>query len=893
MIMGRVVDEDNGSPLVGAQIVVEGSTVGTTAGLDGRYRIPGVPAGRIALRARLIGYGTKTITEVVVPDGQAVQVDISLATSVVEVEGISVTMAAARGSVAGALNAQRTASAVVNAITAEQIGRSPDGDAAAAIRRVNGLTVQDDKYVVVRGLGERYTTTTLNGIRLPSPEPERRVVPLDMFPSGLLQSITTSKTFTPDQSGDFSGGQVDIRTKEFPGRPELSFSASTSVKENVIGKDMLASPTAGLEWLAAGASERALPGTAAHWGNFRPAPGQEDVNAIVRSFRNVWSPVSHPGQAGGSFAASAAGTVPAAGQDLGFLASVTYANAPSRRAELRRAQAIAQEGSQAVEVDRFDGESGSQSVSIGGLMNLGLLLGDSHRLLLDGTYNRSADSEARRESGFSENLGQGFDIRRLSYVQRTMYSGRFGGEHQLGSAHRLDWTVSASGVRRDEPDRSEIVYQRRTDPHTGASLTPAWFSISNEGAVRTFSRVDETAMEGLLDYTLAFDSRGRRNQLKVGGLARFTERDAENTAYSFSASLPTAEREKDPESIFDGHLAGPDDALFRVIPLSQGGSYAAADRVLAAYAMLEYRLTDRLLLIGGARVERSELELDAISTLGDTVPASPDYLDVLPSLALTFEISDRQNLRLSASQTLSRPEYRELANLQYREVLGGDNVLGNPDLKRALIQNLDVRWEFYPSPTESYSVAAFSKRFENPIEQIYLATSGTRIVSFANARRAENFGVELEARKRLDFLADGLAGWTAFGNLLLMSSEIEISAEASSQTNTERAMVGQSPYAVNAGITYAQPGGRGSATLLYNVSGRRIASAAEAPLPDVYEEERHLLDLSVRFDVMDGISTKVDVENLLDAPYKMVQGSVVREFYRVGRSISLGLSWRP
>jgi TonB-dependent receptor len=892
-VVGRIVDASTATPLVGAQVIIEGTDIGTLAGLDGRYRVAGVPAGTVALRVQMIGYATKIVTDVAVTSGSTASLDISLESSAVEVEGITVTATAERGSVASALNEQRTASAVVNAITSEQISRSPDGDAAAVIKRVSGITVQDDKYVVVRGLGERYTTTSLNGVRLPSPEPERRVVPLDIFPSGLLQSITTSKTFTPDQPGDFSGGQVDIRTQSFPGRPQFSFSASTSLNSNVVGKDVVSVPTVEMDWLAAGASRRALPAVAEQWGNFQPSPGQDDVNQIVNSFRNVWTPSIGSGGPAGSFAASVGGTSPAFSKELGYLLSLTYGESESRKVEHRRAQAIAQTGGEAREVDRFEGESGSRSVSIGGLLNTTVMLNDDHRLLFNGVYNRSADADARLESGFSENLGQGFDIQRLQYVEREMTSIQVGGEHQFSTAHRVDWKGSRAAVTRSEPDRSEIVYQQRVDLVTGEQLAPAWFSISNEGAVRTFSDLEENALEGQLNYQLDFGSSRRPHRIRVGGMAREMDRDSRNTAYSIAASLPTDVRVQDPESIFGGSYTEPGDNAFRMIPLSQGGSYTAEDRLLAGYAMMDYHLTDRLQVIGGARIERSEVTVSAVSTIGESAVTRPEYTDVLPSLTLQLKLTDRQNLRLAASQTLSRPEHRELANLQYREVLGGDNVLGNAELKRALIQNVDLRWEFYPTPTEALSLAVFAKRFEDPIERVYLATSGTRVVSFANARRAENYGVEIEGRKTLGFLTDGLDSFTLFSNLLLMASDIEIGSDASSQTNDQRAMVGQSPYAVNAGLTFTDPGRRGSATVLYNVSGRRIYSAAEAPLPDIYEEARHLLDVSLRLDFTDAISAKLDAKNILDAPYEVTQGDVVREYYRSGRSLGFGVSWKP
>jgi outer membrane receptor protein involved in Fe transport len=266
---------------------------------------------------------------------------------------------------------------------------------------------------------------------------------------------------------------------------------------------------------------------------------------------------------------------------------------------------------------------------------------------------------------------------------------------------------------------------------------------------------------------------------------------------------------------------------------------------------------------------------------------------VLFSASLNYRLRENQTVRLSLSQTLARPEYREMANVQYREVLGGDNVIGNPDLRRTLIRNVDLRWEWYPGQAEALSFALFAKDFIDPVERIYLATSGTRIVTFENAEGAHNYGIELELRKDLVSLSEALAPFSLFSNLTLMESEITIGNAASSRTRDQRPMVGQSRYVVNTGLTFTRANGDVSSTLLYNVAGQRIASAGEAPLPDVVEMPRHMLDLSLRLTLWSGISAEADLKNLLDAPYEFRQGGVLREFYRTGRSLSLGLNWRP
>ncbi|HEX2166700.1 MAG TPA: TonB-dependent receptor [Longimicrobiales bacterium] len=888
-IVGRVVDAQTGEGIANVSVEVRGTGVGALSGTAGRYVITGAPAGSAVLQAQSIGYATKTIADVMVADGAVVEQNVLLEPAAVALEAIEVSAAAERGSVGRALNEQRNASAIVNAITAEQMSRSPDGDAAAALQRVSGVTVQDGRHIFVRGLGERYTTTSLNGARIPSADPERKVVPLDLFPSGLLQTITATKTFTPDQPGDFSGAQVDIRTREFPGERQFTLSAGAGFNDRVTGVLMPAAPTEGTEWLGSAGDARALPRSVAEAGTFSSGISQDDFNTMVNDFRDVWSAERRTGRGSSSFGASLGGTDALFDHDISYLLSGTYSYGEEVRADEVRARAQAGSGGTTNEVDRFNGATGRTTVLWGGLASMSTLLGQHTRAFFNGTYNRTADNEARFEIGSSENYGgMPMQIQRLRFVERSVYSAQWGAEHHLGR-HIVDWRATAAGVRRYEPDRSELVYAR-----TDADQPFRWFSATSEGAVRTFGDLEESSREVRANYRLNLGGSGDGSSARAGVLYRQTERDAVNHAYSISATqLPLPALELTAEQIFDGRFTADGHSYMRVSPMAQGGSYTAGDRLLAVYAMLDLALGERVQIVGGARVERSELEVHAQSTLGtEAVTTSPTYTDILPSLALNLKLTDAQNLRLSVSQTLARPEYRELADVQYREVLGGENVRGNPALERTMIRNADVRWEWYPEAGGVLSLGAFAKQFDAPIERVYRATSGTSVVTFVNAESASNMGVELEARKRLGFVAEPLESLTAFANLTLMKSRIEVARSASSQTNAERRMVGQAPYVANAGLTWAPLWRGSSATVLYNVVGDRIASAGEVPLPDVVERSRHVVDVSLRTTVLRSVSLKLDAENLLDAVHEVRQGDVVRESYRGGRRVSVGVSWK-
>lgn len=884
-VVGRILDAASGEGLAGVGVQVAGTTIGAQSGLDGRFTIAGVPAGAVSLQARRIGFTPKTVTDVVVPAGGVIEQDIALGAAAITLTATIVTASAERGTVNEALDAQRSSVNVVNAVTREQIARSPDSDAAQAVQRVSGVTVQDGKYVFVRGLGERYTTTSLNGARIPSSDPERKVVPLDLFPSALIQSVTTSKSFTADQPADFSGAQVDILTREFPARRQTQFSTSFGYNDAATGKQIVAPIALGRDWLGFAGPQRQLPAPILAAGSFEPEPSQAQVNALVGSFRNAWTPQLQSGSPNRSFGISTGGNTPLLGIRTGYIGSLSYSYSQEVRENEIRAYAEPTDGT--TEIDRFEGSTGRASVLWGGLFNASLMFGANTRLSFNNTYNRSADSEARRESGFSNNLGSRLIIDRLRFVERTVRSNQIVANRQFGARGRLNLAFTSSAVSRDEPDRSEFV---RADPGDGQD--PFWLE-SPQAAVRTYGSLAEANYNTSADYSLQFGAPERQHEVKVGGLYRFTERNSDNRVYSIQGrSLSLDNRRLSAEQIFDGRFSGDADSYFRIAPLSQGGSYRAEDQLGSGYAMLDWALTEKVHVISGARVERSEVFVRALPTVGAAVRANPTYTDVLPSLVVNFRATDRHVLRFSASQTLSRPEYREQAEVGYRDVIGGENVIGNSALRRTLIQNVDVRWEFYPAPGEVFSLGLFGKRFDDPIERVFLATSGTRVISFVNADAATNFGAELELRTGLDRIAGFLSAFNVFSNVTVMRSNVSLSAtERSSQE--ERAMVGQAPYVVNAGLSYVPVASSASATILFNRVGRRVYSASERPLPATYEEARSSLDFSLRTPVFGGIAAKIDAKNLLDSPYLLRQGTVTRESYRSGRVYSVGLSWQP
>ncbi|MDX2192499.1 MAG: TonB-dependent receptor [Gemmatimonadales bacterium] len=895
-IAGKVVDAKSGVPLPGANVEVVGAGLRATTNLDGRYSIQNVPAGTATVTARLIGRQPKSVTGLAVPAGGLVELDIALAEQVVQLEEVVTTVAEERGSVNRALDEQRNATQIVNAISAEQIQKSPDGDAGQAVQRVAGVSVQDGKFVFVRGLGERYTVTQLNGARMASTEPERKVVPFDLFPAGMIEGITTSKTFTPDQPGDFSGAAVNIKTKEFPDKTTFTLSVGSGYNTAATRQSIVTAPLAGGEWIGSSLSERALPlpvaRDAAGLGTLSPG----EVSGLISSFRNVWSAQRANGNFNGSMGASLGGAR-LLGTGIGYLASFNYANAQEIRKDEQRALAVRdQQAGTARGINQYAGETGRTSVIYGGLLNLSGNVGSTSRVQLNNTYTRGADNEATVLDGFFEQLGDRVSLTRLTYVERIVRSNQLRGDHLLFGNHSVSWTATNTFTTRQEPDRSDLVYRTTLN---GQPVTPQWLANGQQAATRTFSGVREMVWDFGLSDRVTFRTAHGEGAIKVGGAFRGTERLADARAFDINnLRLNQAQLRQPGEQIFGSiPTAGPGANPFTLFANNFGGRYDAKDRIGAGFLQFEVPLAARLMVVGGARVEKAQISVVSNTITGSVVPAFLENTDLLPSLALTFALTDAMNVRVSGSQTLARPELRELSPVPYFDILGGLTVQGNALLRRSLIRNADIRWEWFPSSGEVLSLSGFYKNFQDPIERALAADAGRGVVTFFNAPSANNYGVELEARKRL--LSGGSGDLYGFSNVTLMQSSIDLSGAlnlppgiAQNLTNPTRPMVGQSPWVVNAGLTFA--GSRGlSATVLYNVVGRRITEVGTGGVPDAYEERRHLLDVSLQAPLWGDLGVRADARNLLDAPYRLTQGDVLRARYLLGRVFSLGFSWRP
>lgn len=888
-IAGRVIDQATSRPLASARIIVQGQPAPLSSDLDGRYRSAPIPAGRYTVRVALIGYRPLNVDSVIVTDGNVTVVNATLTATPLELEELVVeaSVSARAASTAGLLAQQQSSAVVQDGISAETIARSPDSDASDAIARVTGISVVGKKFVVVRGLSERYSGTLLNGAELASPEPLRKVVPLDVFPASLLESIVTTKGATPDKPGDFAGGLVEIKTKEFP--DEFVAQVKVSQEWNSVWTFERANliPRGGTDFAAFDNGRRAMPALPTD-------TTRESLERFAERFRNVWTPAARKIAPGLGLGANIGGQTIVGGLPIGGVLSLNYSSKAERQPD--RVYQFSFGGEEASAGSVYDE---AQTVTDwGAILNLSTKLGDFHKFAFNNFYTRNAEEGVFRSTGYDLQANADRLTRyQVRYVERDLLQTQLAGEHFLPGLlnSRLEWKGTVGAANRDEPDNRIATY--------GLQANGQFALFPNQGNEANFRFLDDRTKGGQLDWSLPLSLRTRDDALfKVGGAARLKDRRFSTFRYQLVAVNQPPDgvgvRQLPPEEAFAPENLG------RNIEIRDGSGlgqpYEADDDVFAGYAMLDLPVLSWLRLVGGLRVEHWRLNLFGNSRANPdgetTVRRDRDYLW---SANLTAALSDRMNFRLAAARSVNRPDPREVSNDQYVAVGGECDFKGNPLLRRARIVNADARWEWYPGAAEIVAVSCFYKRFDDPIVEVVGAPASSGCLnSFANAEAATNLGAELEIRKALTFLPGFLSRLSVGGNLTVVRSRLTPGADLFGAEGETLSLVGQSPWLVNGSLTYLHPERRFDASVLVNYFDDRAVRyglrLGGLQTPNVIERGRLTIDAKVQrgFGPM---TVSLSARNLTGSNARNVQqgssGFILTGLNRLGTSVSFGVGY--
>ena len=879
-LTGRVLDQTTQEGIYGAMIIATGTPRATPADADGRYTLD-LPPGIYSISINSVGFKPRRFDGITITAGQTTTLDASLSDAT-QLGTATVVGQKQTGTEISLIKDLRNSEVVVSGVSSEQIVKTQDRDAAEVVKRIPGVTIQDSRFILVRGLAERYNTVMLNDALAPSSEADVRAFSFDALPASAIDRILILKSGSPELPGDFAGGVVKVYTRNSATQNATVVSLSGSHRAGTTFQDFLSSERSKTDFLGFDNGLRAMPGS------FPKALGDLTLQQRVEAARQLSSASWAPRQTTAS---------PDLRLSLGLTrvfdwgsAQVTTVTAASysnthEQVEIERASYEGFDASlgRSTQAFHYFDQRGTQNTRLGLVHNWSVRLNGRNRLEFRNLFNQIGTNQVTVRRGFNyaeqNEVGQGVGLR---YDSRTIYSGQLQGTHDLPDERTtLTWTAGYSYTNRRQPDYRQYSYTR-TIGDTDRPFTIGITSSPNtrEGG-RFFSSLDEHTVMASGQWERRFgsdSSRAPEQQPKVR--AGFY---AERRNRQFDARWPAFTKAR--FDTFDNTLLTlPIDQIFAPqnindatgFALSEGytssNHYTAGNTLGAGYLSAVVPLGEHVSLTGGVRMEAYRQRLTSATAQG---PVEVDTLQlaVLPSINATYSFSLRSLLRVAASQTVNRPEFRELAPFNFYDFEQNANIQGNPALKPARIYHADVRYELYPTVGEMISVGFFGKQFVNPIEKL-IEPSGSLVYSFENTQRAWSAGLEVEARQTFAQLSTHpfLQRLGVTLNASLIASRVVLTEEQGRVQRSNRALQGQSPYIVNAGFFFQEDESGWLASLLYNVTGPRLyAVGSISQDPDVYELPRHQLDLTVARRFGAHFEVKAGVQDLLNQQVRLTQ----------------------
>jgi len=844
------------------------------------------------IRVSFLGYITRIISHVEITLSEQKKLDISLSEDQGVVQQEVVISASAIKSGEGAILAERKkAASIGDGISSEQMKRAPDATSGDALKRVPGVTIVDNKFVYVRGTSERYSNTTLDGTAISGSEPEKKSFSFDMFPSNLLENIVIAKTFTPDVPGDFAGGNVQLSTVEFPEYFTVRVGVSGGYNTETTSKDFQSYNGGKRDWLGMDDGTRTIPNSVpADLAKATLTPTQ--LQDIGRSFQNNWQTnidVKAPLNSGFDISIGN-GFDTFDESQFGFIAALTYKNSYNR--------SIIDRNDYDFDKPKFEyiGYKTNYSVLWGGIANLSYKFDSFNKISLKNVYNRNADDEVSYLAGVDYDSPYDRQTTAIRYVEREVYSAQLGGDHVFTGLNgmKFQWCVSNSESNRNEPDYRRYSYVRdagTTDPFR--ILMDYQASLKNGG--RYYSTLKDIVRNYATDIIMPFGSM----RVKLGGLFEDKDRSFNSRLLGFVY----------PAQNFDFNLFYYSiDSLFAPQNIKQNGfhvaeyssgfnNYTAGQATASYYAMLDVpfvALDQNFRFIGGARVENVDQRIASKDFSGTTpIEGGTKKIDVLPSVNLMWIVTEITNIRLAYSNTVNRPELRELAPFTYYDFNTQTSVYGNPGLQRALIKNYDIRFEIFPRAGEIVSFSLFYKDMQDAIELASVPGSALGADrTYVNASKAKNYGYEIEFRQGLGLFTDYLSNFAMTGNYAQVKSSVDVLNSGIGIGKTDRPLQGQSPYMINLGLFYSLSDYGFNASLMYNKFGGRILELATQYTEDIKEQPRNLFDLTLTKSITQNLEAKFAAKDIFSEAQVFKIADKIARKNTMGTTYSLSFSYK-
>lgn len=900
VIKGTVMDRKYNEPLTGAAILVEGTSNGTTADIDGNFEIKVAP-GTYNLIVSYVSYKTQKLTAIKVLSGQPTVLNINMEEAAMELESVQVVAQVKTDTDLSLLRSVRTSIQVVSGVSSQQISRTLDKDASEVVKRIPGVTIQDNRFIVVRGLNQRYNNVWLNNAATPSSETDVKAFSFDVIPSNMIDNLLIYKTGSAENPAEATGGFIKIATKNIPDANFTTAEYSIGYNDQTTFKNALFLPGKTADIIGLGQLQRGLPsGFAADLNKL--STSQRDAQALTLSGQWIAQPVTAlPNQKIG-FTTGRKWNLEE-GARLGTLTSFSFSNSYSTRSDMLNYmyERYDTQNQSPVYMYKYNADIFNRDYRIGLMHNWAYQNAFGTKLEVKNLLNIAGIQNSSNTEGWNTNRLSNFRYYSSQYSSRTTYSGQLLGKHQIKGEENntLDWNVGFAYANRIEPDRQNWS-QKEVSTDRYEYVVPDVPSINELGRLYMKNHEFIYTAGSNREKKLTFSELNPTVKAGVYGeykTRNFSERSLtyRNAYGPFSATqinaLPF-------ETLFTEQYLGNGKILSIDEQTNVANNYQAQNLLAAGYAQFTLPV-GKVNLTAGLRAEFNRLTLQGYYNASSPVNVDEPNFDLFPSINSSYNLNEKTLLRLAYSRSMNRPEFREVAPLTYYDFTEKNSVVGNPSLKNASIQNVDLRFEFYPTPTETFTIAAFFKDFTNPIEMVSIGAGS--LYSFDNAMGATNYGIELELRKSLNFI--GLNRFSVNINTSLIHSSVEFADTESERT---RALQGQSPYVVNAGLYYQNDEHGISSNLMYNVMGERILVAAQLNqgqvlIPDIYETPRHVIDFSFNKKMGKQLELKFGLKDILAQEHRTQQtyddgkgGSVtlVNKLYNTGRTVSLGATWK-
>lgn len=916
-VSGIVTDMSTGEEIPMANIWVENSELGTSAGYSGAFTLE-LPLGKYILICSVISY-TEITEAITIKEGENIELDFVLSEDGVVINGGAQVEAKMSNKSDNAIDRMKlNDGGVIDGVSSETAKALGASNVATMTSKAAGISVEGGKYVYVRGLSDRYSLTLLNGGQIPGLDPNRNSVQLDLFPSSLVENVTIRKTFTPNLPGNFTGGLVDIQTKDFPDSLEYNVSLSLGYNTNsTFNSSFLGYERGSTDFLGFDDGNRALPESITN--NDVQSPSSGDLALLeqqTKGFSNTWIPSTQTALPNMRFGFSIGNQkLLKGGKVVGFNFATTYstkntfyANGQTGRYKLT---GLANENETLNKESLYKDSRGDQSVLWGTLGNISLRLKKGNTIGLTLLRNQNGISSARSQTGEVPNIDQDFLSKQFStrYIERSLNAAQLKGEHLLDeeSGLRVNWIGSAAFAAQDTPDLTVLEYLvKNPTNNSGFDLYDADINVPS----KFFRKMNESNYDTKINVIIPIKLlKDKESNIQIGMSNLYKNRDFEEKLMEFYSN--GVGFDGDVNNFFsEGNMNTENEQFVYVEDRTDTkNSYKARQNVLAGYAMTDYRVGNTWRFVTGARIESAQIE--SISAKYYEVESEEDKakyrgqlnnVDVLPSLNITKEFKRKTNFRLAYTRTLARPSFREISAFASFDFENQLIKLGNPELERTLIDNYDLRYEFYPNIGEIFSISAFYKTFHNPIELVVNPEAANIELTWENQDIATLYGVEFDFRKTLGFLGEKFQWWKIGTNITLVESKTPIDQDELSQiretnplhSNTRR-MFGQSPYIINGVLSYKNPENGLSGSLGYNVSGKKLVLVVIGGTPNVMDQPRHNLNLSVTKELKKNLKVTLRGQNLLDAEtrrtYNYNGQDYIFQSFRTGRTVSASISF--